>query len=326
MTAEEETALRDGTAEPESEEREMAEADAAYQAELGNPEDAATDMQAELERKEKEETGAEYQKILIALGFTRYDNKEQGIACKLKAGLLQIGRTFTDTYPTGTMWVKVLEDCAFGKKEDFLKKEACMKIPQVKLFYDIRNGKLPIPEPTVQGKVVGKSDKAVQIQFTEFSQIRTEWWGFGALKKDKEGMNYVPGSYSKETKNYAAKMQVPRDLILVNYEAELNDAEITTTATGTGEHEDQEAKKEEVAKGTVADKIKSHKDPVTLAEGEEPTVDYYISLLGEITEKVDAEERIAERERGYAISKVYDAITRDRRARLIATLQNGGEK
>ena len=310
----------------EEDEREMEDADAAYREGLGNPEDAATDMQAELERKEKEETGAEYQKILIALGFTRYDNKEKGISCKLKTGLLQIGRTFTDKQPIGNMWVKVLEDCAFGKKDEFLNKDACMKMPQVKLFYDIRNGVLPIPEATVQGKVVGKSDKAIQIQFTEFGQIRTEWWGFGALKKNKEGVHYIPGSYSKETKNYVPKMQVPRDLLLVNYEAELKDAEITTTATDTGKREEEVEKEEEVARGTVADKLKQHKDPVTLAEGEEPTVDYYISLLGEITEKVDAEERIPEKERGYAISKVYDAITRDRRARLIATLQNGGEK
>ena len=311
--------------EEEKDEREMEEADAAYQEELENPEEAAADMEAELARKEKEATGAEYQKILIALGFTRYDNREKGISCKLKTGLLQIGRTFTDKQPTGNMWVKVLEDCAFGKKDEFLNKDACIKIPQVKLFYDIRDGILPIPDSTVQGKVVGKSEKAIQIQFTEFGQIRTEWWGFKAVYSSEEGVKYIPASYSKETKHYVPKMQAPRDLLLVNYEAELKDAEISTTATDTGKRE-EEVEKEEVAKGTVADKIKPHKDPVTLAEGEEPTVDYYVSLIGEITEKINAEERIPEQERGYGISKVFDAVTKDRRARLIAVLKNGGEE
>ena len=318
MTEDLQTALRDETGEPDSEDREMEEADAAYQKELGSE-------IGDVNEPTEEETVKRYQDILIALGFIRYDNKEKGISCKLKAGPLQIGRTFTEKYPTGNMWVKCLVDSDFGKKDEFLKRDACMQIPQVKLFYDIRNGEIPIPEPMVQGKVVGKSDKAVEIQFTEFGQIQTQWWGLGALKKNTEGVIYIPGSYSKETKNYAAKMQIPRNIILENYEEELKDAEITTTATDTGKHE-EEVKKEEIAKGTVADKIKSHKDPVTLAEGEEPTVDYYVSLIGEITEKINAEERIAEQERGYGISKVFDAVTKDRRARLIAALKNGGEE
>ena len=231
----------------EAAEREMEEAEMAYQEELGSE-------VLDVNEPTEEETAKRYQDILTALGFTRYDNQEKGISCKLKAGLLQIGRTFTDKYPTGNMWVKVLEDCAFGKKDEFMKREACMQIPQVKLFYDIRNGEIPIPEATVKGKVVSKSDKAVQIQFTEFGQIQTYWWGFGALKKDKEGVHYIPGSYSKETKHYSAKMQVPRDLILLNYEEELKSAETTTTATDTGKHE-EEVKEEEVASGTVADKI-----------------------------------------------------------------------
>jgi len=300
----------------DKEEQELEEAEAAYQEELGNPEEAAADMQAELIRTEREETAKEYQDILIAMGFTRYDNKEEGIACKLKTGLLQIGRTFNEKSPTGYMWVKCLEDSAFGKTGEFLKKDACMKIPQVKLFYDIRNGELPIPEATVQGKVVGKSDKAVQIQFEEFGQIRTEWWGFGALKKDKEGVHYVPASYSKETKNYAAKMQVPRDLILVNYEAELKDAETTTTTTDTGKHE-EEVKKEEVAKGTVADMVVPKGTPPH--SGEEYTdmreqviiedfIKKYVGILARVTESVAAEDRIPDREKGYAVKFIYYSV------------------
>ena len=62
--------------------------------------------------------------------------------------------------------------------------------------------------------------------------------------------------------------------------------------------------------------------PVIVTDSEK--VDYYISLIGEITKKVEVEERIPTGERGYAISKVFDAITRDRRSELIAELKNGG--
>jgi hypothetical protein len=258
--------------------------------------------------------------ILIALGFIRYDNGEKGIAYKLHVGPLQIGRTYSEKYPIGNMWVRCLKDCEYGKAGDFPKRDECKKIPLVALFYKIRDGELPIPEPTITGKVVGKSEKAVQIQFEEFGQTETEWWGFGALKKNEEGVNYVPASYTKETEKYTAKMQVPRDIILKNYEVELKAAEMTTSISND---EHREETKEKVDRSTVADKI-PHKEPVILTEGEKPTVDYYISLIGEITAKVQAEERIPKGEWGYAISKVFDAITKDKRAALIAELKNRG--
>lgn len=270
----------------------------------------------------KEETAKRYQNILIALGFTKYDNKEKGIACKLKAGQLLIGRTFTEKNPTGNMWVSCLVDCEHGKKGEFLKRDQCKQIPQVNLFYRIRDGELPIPEPTVIGTVVGKSEKAIQIQFDEFGvgYYEMQWWGFRAVYSSVEGVEYIPASYSKETENYNAKMQVPRDIILENYETELEKAPLTTQTDITKEKEGEE----KAEKGTLADAI--HKEPVPLTEDEKPTVDYYVNLIGEITEKVRAEERISEREQGYAISKVFDAITRDTRTALIAELKNGSEQ
>ena len=270
----------------------------------------------------KKETAKRYQDILIALGFTKYDNKEKGIACKLKAGQLLIGRTFTEKNPIGNMWVSCLTDCEYGKKGEFLKRDQCKQIPQVNLFYRIRGGELPIPEPTVIGMVVGKSEKAIQIQFDEFGvgYYEMQWWGFRAVYSSAEGVKYIPASYSKETENYNAKMQVPRDIILENYEIELEKAPLTTQ-TDTAKEEEGE---EKAARNTLADAI--HKEPVTLAEGEKPTVDYYINLIAEITGKVNAEERIADKERGYAISKVFDAITRDTRTALIAELKNGSEQ
>ena len=301
----------------EDADRELAEAEKAFAEESGN------DI-VDIAEPKKEETAKRYQDILIALGFARYDNKEKGISCKLKAGPLQIGRTFTENYPIGNMWVQCLKDSEHGKKGEFLKGDECKKIPQVNLFYRIRNGELPIPKPIVTGKVVGKSEKAVQIQFDEFGQTETQWWGFRALKKD-EGVVFVPASYSKETENYTAKMQVPRDIILKDYEAELKDAPLTTQTDTTKEKDASTEKKEAPTdNSTLADAI--HNEPVTLAEGEKPTVDYYVNLIGEITEKVRVEERISEREHGYAINMVFNAITRDTRTALIAELKNGGNE
>jgi len=285
-------------------------------------------VDVDVEEPSKEETAKGYQDILIALGFARYDNAEKGISCKLKAGSLQIGRTFTENHPIGKMWVKCLSDNDFGKKGEFLKTDQCKQIPQVSLFYRIRNGELAIPEPTVTGTVIGKSAKAVQIQFDEFGETDTQWWGMGALKKDKEGVTYVPSSYSKETEKYTPKMQVPRDIMLLDYDEELKAAPLVTQTETAEKKEEPEKEKEAqqpTAKGTMADvvtpKEATDKPSSAHAEGEKGTVDYYINLIGEITEKVGAEERISDRERGYAISKVFDAVTRDSRTALIADLK-----
>ena len=311
MAEQKQKVLLDG----EKEEQELEDAETAFR---------AGDKVVDLEKPSKEETAKRYQDILISLGFAFYDNKEKGISCKLKAGSLQIGRTFTDKHPIGNMWVKCVNDCDFGKKGEFLKTDQCKQIPQVSLFYRIRDGELAIPEPTVTGKIIGKSAKAVQMQFDEFGETKTDWWGFGALKKDKEGITYVPASYSKETEKYTPKMQVPRDIILLNYDDELKAAlQVTQTETAEKREEPKEEKKAQpTEKSTLAEAISQKKEPgATQIEGAKPTVDYYINLIAEITEKVGAEGRISDRERGYAISKVFDAITRDSRTALIADLK-----
>ena len=191
-----------------------------------------------------------YQEILIALGFTRYDNGDKGIAYKLNIPPLQVGRTFTTVMPIGNTWVRCLEDCEHGEKNKFMNREDIKSIPQVDLFYRIREGKLPIPEFNVNGKIVGKSEEAVQIQFTEFDRIETKWWGLGALKMSQEGITYVPASYSKQTKKYDAKMQVPRDILIVDYDTEVKKA--PTTAMGdTGRR--AEVPTEKVEKATLAE-------------------------------------------------------------------------
>lgn len=252
--------------------------------------------------------------ILVALGFTRYDNREKGIAYKIHVGPLQIGRTYSEKYPIGNMWVRCLKDCEYGKAGDFPKRDECKKIPLVALFYKIRDGELPIPESTVIGKVVGKSEKAVQIQFEEFGQRRIETWGFGALKKTKEGTDYIPASYSKETEHYSPKMQVPRDIILENYEVELEEAPLTMQ-TDTTEEKDVKQKEEWVNAQKPEDREREKTEHITMDKviKREPTdhtepILKYIDILAEVTERVFAEDRIPSRQKGYSIKYVFDEV------------------
>lgn len=171
-------------------------------------------------------TAERYQDILKGLGFTRFDNtgEGKGIACKLKKKDILIGRTFTDMEPVGHFWAKNLEDTDFGKKGLPVKFDQLKKIPIIQLFYKVQNGELEIPELEVTGKIVKKSEKAIQVQFTEFNQIKTEWWGLGAVKKNNRGETYIPAGFSKETPKYGAKMSVPRDIIISEYEEQIKKA------------------------------------------------------------------------------------------------------
>lgn len=177
--------------------------------------------------KQTDEQKAErYQDILVGLGFKLFDNKEKGIACKLKTKELHIGRTFTEKNPTGKFWAKCLKDgIGFGTEGEFVKEEELKEIPEIALFYRIREGELQIPELEVLGKIVGQTERAIQVQFTEFGQIKTEWWGLGAVKTDEDSqLKYIPAGFSKQTPKYEAKMTIPRVITLPNYEEELKSA------------------------------------------------------------------------------------------------------
>ena len=315
MTVEEETALRDEQEGPEKEDQELEKAETEFNKQ----------KEEETPIKKADDTPL-VKDILIALGFIRYDNKEKGIAYKLHVGPLQIGRTYNEKYPAGNMWVRCLKDCEYGKAGDFPKRDECKKIPLVALFYKIRDGELPIPKSTITGKVVGKSEKAIQIQFEEFGQTETEWWGFGALKKNEKRVTYVPASFSKETEHYSPKMQVPRDILLKDYEAELKVAEMTTS-TGNSEHrEEAEAQRirEKQGRAPAATTIPvpaaginqpelpppEQKLPPRAAKPTEYTESIlkHIGILAEVTERVFAEDRIPSRQKGYSIKYIFGEV------------------
>ena len=272
----------------EEEERELEAAESEF---MGGPTEGEEGTQPKVAQQAMTQKALieHYQEILIALGFTRYDNGDKGIAYKLNVPPLQVGRTFTTVMPIGNMWVRCLEDCEYGKKNEFMKREDIKQIPQVDLFYRIREGELPIPESNVSGKIVGKSEEAVHIQFTEFSRIETKWWGLGALKKTHEGITYIPASYSKKTQKYDAKMQVPRDIILTDYDAELKN--VPTTATGdTGRHAEEPTEK--VEKATLAEALHVSKPETTGNEEEQGsnaiagTMRYYLKQGRKMVESI----------------------------------------
>ena len=322
MTKELQTPLRDEQEGSEKKERELEEAEKYFSDATG---DVATDeeegvLAIEQQKKDKNtrEQANKNQQILIALGFTpHYHDKDKEGNDETNFGIrmmnTKIGVKFNAKNPAGKVWAyKLSED----SKKNFYKNGDLNQIPLVQKYRLIQEGKEAIPAITVIGKIVEQRGGAIIIAITENGEKKECSFGLGAVKKDDDGA-FIPAGFSKATeKNPEQKMDIPRDIRLPDYETQLKQVPASAVT------KEKDAQEEKVEKGIIADKI-PHKEPLTLAEGEDPTLDYYISLIGEITEKVDAEERISERERGYAISKVYDAITKDRRARLIATLKKG---
>ena len=303
---------------PGSSDSRLEEAEGAFHNQLENIGVAEAEASEKTPSPNKEETAKENQQILAALGFKLY-NDAGVIKYNIRVLDIKIGVTFNETNPLGKIWAYKIPEGDEEKK--FLKNGELKDHLLIKKYEAIKEGKESLPEISVVGKITEKHGKAIKVEIEENGEKKEIFYGQGAVKKDAEGY-FLPAGFSKATKEHEAKMTLARDIRLPDYEEQLKAA----PATDTTKKEDVPKEKGEIQptdKTTLAEVI--HKGPVTLTEGEEPTVDYYVSLLGEITEKVDAEERIADRERGYGISKVFDAVTKDRRARLIAALKNGGD-
>lgn len=297
----------------EDADRELAEAEKEFADETGS-----NIVDVDVAEPKKEETAERNQQILAALGFKRYEDTG-AIKYSIRVLNTKIGVTFNETNMLGKIWAYKIPEGDEEKK--FLKNGDLKAHPLIQKYQAIQEGKEAIPETSVTGKVIEKRGKAIKIEIEENGEKKQIFYGQGAVKKDKEGY-FLPAGFSKagtdkEGKEHDAKMVIPRNIRLLDYEAQLEQAPSADTTK-------EEEGKEKIDKGTLADAI--HKEPVTLTEGEKPTVDYYVNLIGEITEKVKAEERISEREHGYAINMVFNAITRDTRTALIAELKNGGDE
>ncbi len=228
-----------------------------------------------LVKKNDVKTAERYQDILVGLGFTRYDNKEKGITCKYRTKEMQIGRNFTSQYPLGKFWARCLEDSEFGKKGAFVNDPQLKEVTEIGLFYRIRDGELNLPEE-IKGKVIGKIGKAIQIQFVEFNQIRTECWGLGAVKRNKEGVHFIAAGFSKKTEKYPfQKMTIPRDIILPDYEEQLENAPVT--ATNRSEPQSQQPEED-----YVPDEVMAKEDAKELGDVRSEIIDdleYFLNAV-----------------------------------------------
>ena len=312
----------------EREERELEEAEKQFEDEnkIIAAQQSGEEIKAVSDPKDLPYTAKENQQILIALGFTpHYHDKDKEGNDETNFGIrvmnTKIGVKFNDKNPIGKVWAYELTK---DSKKDFYKNGDLNRIPLIQKYRTIQEGKEPIPEITVTGKIVERRGGAIIIAITENGEKKECSFGLGAVKKDNDGA-FIPAGFSKATeKNPEQKMDIPRDIRLPDYEAQLAQVPVADTT----KEKDASKKKEcpqPIEKGTLADVIHKDKDSVTLAEGEKPTVDYYISLIGEITAKVKTEERISKGEQGYAISKVFDTITKDKRVALIAELKTETE-
>ena len=263
-------------------------------------EDAEAEFSDE-EQTEKQPGAENNMQILTALGFKRYDD-DDGTNFSIRILNTKIGVKFNPENPTGKAWAYILAE---DGKKDFIKNGSLKELQLVQRYLDIQAGKKPIPEATVTGRIIEKRNKSVVLEIEEDREKKEIIFGWGAVKKHDDGSHFIPLGFSKPSKdNPEGKMYVPRDILLPELDPQPEEAPAATTIPI--------AATPPTVKENLSGPIDSEK------------VDYYINLLAEITEKVGAEERISSGERGYAISKVFDAITRNRRSELIAELKNGG--
>ena len=279
-------------------------------------EDAEAEFKDE-KQTEKQPEAENNMQILTALGFTpHYHDKDPEGNDETNFGIrvmkMKIGVKFNDKNPAGKVWAYVLTD---DNKKDFIKNGNLKELPLVQRYLDIQAGKKPIPEATVIGRIIEKRSKSVVLEIEEDGEKKEVIFGLGAVKKHDDGRHFIPLGFSKPSQdNPEGKMYVPRDILLPGMDSQPEEAPAATTIP---------ISKAEATPAQPPAAKPTGKENLTVPTDSEK-VDYHINLIGEITEKVGAEERIAEKERGYAISKVFDAITRDRRSELIAELKNGG--
>ena len=297
----------------EDADRELAEAEKEFADETGS-----NIVDVDVAEPKKEETAEQNQRILAALGFKRYEDLGV-IKYNIRVLNVKIGVTFNETNPLGIVWAYKIPEGDEEKK--FLKNSELKDHPLIQKYEAIKEGKEPIPETSVTGHITEKRGKAIKVEITENGETKEIFYGQGAVKKDSDGY-FLPAGFSKATKDHEAKMEMSRDIRLPDYEIEMKQAPIADT---TKEKDASTEKKDAPTDNTTLANV-IHKEPATLTEGEKPTVDYYVNLIGEITEKVGVEERIESKERGYAINMVFNAITRDTRTALIAELKNGGDE
>jgi len=264
----------------EEEERELENAEAAFQDE---------------DRGEEEEEAAFNEKILTALGFKRYDDEDE-----INFGMIvlntKIGVKFNPEHPTGKVWAYVLTE---DNKKDFIKNGNLKQLPLVQRYTDIQAGRKPVPERTVKGRIIEKRGRSMTVEIEEDAEKKEINYGLGAVKRHDDGHHFIPFGFSKPSSNNPeGKMSVPRDILLPELDAQ---TPAPTTIPIKNREEQGRQAQPAAAEPTVPELISK-----------------YTEMLALVTEAINAEDRIPEREKGYGIKFVFYSVR--------GALENGGEE
>ena len=128
-------------------------------------------------KESKEEEAERYKKILVDLGFSLQEAREEGKEqYALEYGELRVGRTFTEGFPTGKFWAR--------KDGNFLDPSDVKELDIVKGFYAVRDGKKTIKE--VAPKKEAATSEEV-IPYEKPTEIKRE---IGAISLKKKGGYY----------------------------------------------------------------------------------------------------------------------------------------
>lgn len=265
--------------------------------------------QADREFQEQKEPGEEEatrnMQILTALGFKRYDDTGE-TNFNIKVLNMKIGVKFNTENPAGKIWAYELTE---DNKKDFVKNGDLKQLPLVQRYLNIKHGIEPIPESTVTGRIIEKIGKGLKIEIKEDGEKKEIFFGQGAIKRHDDGSHFIPSGFSKPSKdNPDGKMDIPRDILVsdidMQAEAEQKAAQPAPVATTipTKSREEEEAQRIREEQGRA---------PAT-STAAKPTVpeliEKYLNMLVLTTEAVNAEERISERQKGYSINWICDAI------------------
>lgn len=248
-------------------------------------------------------TAEQNQQILKALRFKRYEDAGV-IKYNIRVMSEKIGVTFNETNPLGKIWAYKIPEG--DEDKEFLKNGDLKQHPLIQKYEAIKEGKEPMPEISVTGKITEKRGKAIEVVIAENGENKAIFFGLGAVKKDKDG-HFIPAGFSKATKDHEAKMAVPRDIRLPDYLTQLEQAPAADTAK---EEKELPKKPDELAKTELQPTDKTTMDEVINREPTEYTeaIAKYTGILAEVTEAILAEDRIPSREKGYAVKFVYYSV------------------
>ena len=260
----------------------------------------------------KEQTAEQNQQILKALGFKRYEDVGV-VKWNIHVLDIKIGVTFNETNPLGKIWAYKIPEG--DEDKEFLKNGDLKNHPLIQKYEAVKEGKEPLPEISVTGKILEKRGKAIKVEITENGETKEIFYGQGAVKKDNEGNYFIPAGFSKggkdkEGKERDSKMNLPRDIQLPDYLAQLSQV---PTADAAKEQEEDKAEIKPTEKATLGEVIASKEsEGATLPEGETPTIPEiiarYLEILSLVTEAVAKEDRIKDREKGYAVKFIYYSV------------------